>query len=76
MKGIIKCNPHKKVDTMDWAATHIGCNALIEKELNIGEIVIVAYAESPEYNGTLQQLITSNTLIFQNVSEEDINSID
>ena len=76
MKGIIKCDPHKKVDVLDWAMEHLGCDALICKDSPVGKMIIVAYAESPEYNGALQQLLTEKTTIFANMRPEEVNSID
>lgn len=76
--GIKVLERPETVDMIDWAFEHIGCNALIKKGSNAITMSIIAYATDKIFNHDLIdiQKKTPNSIIFKNVNENEVDSID
>ncbi len=78
MQGIKILNQPEKVNTLEWAFEHIGCDALVEKDDSCTTMTILAYALDNKSNENLYELLKKYecSIIFKNTDENEVNSID
>lgn len=78
MQGIEKLDKPLKVNTVDWAFEHLGCDALVLKDNQCSTMKILAYAVEPKYNSMLNalQMNDDSSVIFKNTNEDEVNAID
>lgn len=78
MQGIKVLEQPEKVNTLEWAFEHIGCDALVVKDDSCNTMTILAYSTNVKFNKNLYELqkSNSNSIIFKNTDENEVNSID
>lgn len=75
---IIQYHEPMKVNTLEWAFNHLGCDALVVDEDDAVSMKLIAYVTNKNYNDDLVHLQDHipNSIIFKNLSESEVDSID
>lgn len=78
MQGVRILEQPEKVNTIEWAFEHIGCDALVVKDNSCTTMTILAYTLDNKFNADLYKLQQNydNSIVFKNTDENEVNSID